>query len=365
MKRFIFLTALVVGSLLTPVASADEIAPEYREAIQKGLAYLAKQQHRDGHWEADAGQYPVAMTAFAGMALLMEGSTIRDGTYTRNLRIAVDWLLERSQRNGLIGNANSVREASRYMFGHGLAMLFLSSAYGEEEDAKQRRRMTDVLTRAADFTAKAQTKNGGWGYVAAVDGSDFAEGPATVTVLQGLRAVRAIGVPISQPALDNALKYLEKSTTKRGGVVYRLGSDLNQSGGERPAVTAAALAAAFSADEYIAPLPKKWLKYCQDAVLPLSSQLRFGFDEWTHYYFSQAMYKLGDDGYGRLFPDSKPEERLSWRKYRKVTFDNLLKTQNPDGSWTSTGGVIGTVYTTSLSLAILQLDSGLLPIYQR
>ena len=31
---------------------------------------------------------------------------------------------------------------------------------------------------------------------------------------------------------------------------------------------------------------------------------RFGHDEYTHYYYAQAMYILGEEGYAKLFPDS-------------------------------------------------------------
>jgi len=64
-----------------------------------------------------------------------------------------------------------------------------------------------------------------------------------------------------------------------------------------------------------------------------------------------------------MFPNSKPEERLTWSKYRTGMFEFLANKQNKDGSWTGTP--IGQVYTTSCYLTILQLDKGVLPIYQR
>ena len=36
-----------------------------------------------------------------------------------------------------------------------------------------------------------------------------------------------------------------------------------------------------------------------------SASGRFGHDEYTHYYFAQAMYVLGDDGWEKLFPGEK------------------------------------------------------------
>jgi hypothetical protein len=72
---------------------------------------------------------------------------------------------------------------------------------------------------------------------------------------------------------------------------------------------------------------------------------------------------LGDDGWAKLFPDSKADERIIWSKYRKSTFDNLVRAQQADGSWP--GQHAGPVFSTAVYLSIMQLDSGVLPIYQR
>src|SRR5262245_8401676 len=158
---------LVLGALVLVVtpARAREMPKEHRPAVDKGLAWLAKQQHRDGHWEATSAGYATPMTALAGLALLMEGSTLREGKYRPQLQKATDWLLARSRPNGLIASAPEA--TGRYIFGHGYAMLFLACAAGDLEDGPQKRRILDVLERAAGFSAKAQTSRGGWGYVAA------------------------------------------------------------------------------------------------------------------------------------------------------------------------------------------------------
>ena len=82
-----------------------------------------------------------------------------------------------------------------------------------------------------------------------------------------------------------------------------------------------------------------------------------------HYYYAQAMYSLGDEGYNKLFPEAKEMDKLAWSKYRKSTFDYLVRTQGADGSWT--GGHVGPVFITAVHLTILQLDGAVLPIYQR
>jgi hypothetical protein len=304
------------------------------------------------------------MTALAGMALLMEGSTLRDGKYAAPLRKAVDWLMERSQRNGLIGNPNNLVEAQRYMYGHGFATLFLASIYGEEEDGDRRQRLEEILTRGVEFTAKAQTPRGGWGYVSSADGNGFDEGSVTITQVQALRACRNAGIAVPKVVIDKAHDYLKNCTTARGGVIYSLAHGGAFNGAERPPLTGAAIACMFSAGEYNSELAKRWIKYCQTAIpIDKSGRDSFGHWEYTHYYYAQAIYTLGEDGYAKLFPDSKPEERLTWSKYQGVIYDFLASRQNADGSWNQ--GYIGPVFTTACHLAILQLNNGTLPIYQR
>ncbi len=144
MKAMSYWGVLLGGlTLLTVPANrvrADEIPAEYKTAINNGLKWMVSQQHKDGHWEAFGGQYPVTMTALGGMAFLMEGSTIREGKYRDNIRRAADWLMARSQPNGMLGNPNIPGEAGRYMYGHGFALMFLACVYGEEEEGERRRR---------------------------------------------------------------------------------------------------------------------------------------------------------------------------------------------------------------------------------
>ncbi len=359
MKRSTLLGGLVVGLLLASPAGADELKKDYQKAIDKGLEWIIKNQHRDGHWEANGGQYPVTMTALGGMVLLMEGSNLREGKYSNEIRRAVEWLTERSQPNGLLGNPNHPGEAGRYTYGHGYALLFLSCVYGEEEDERRRKSLEDVLTKAVKFCGDSQTNRGGWGYVSAKDGGGFDEGSTTITQLQALRAARNAGIAVPREIIERANKYLKDATTERGAIIYSLAQGRGEGG---PALVAAALAGSFSTGEYDNPLARKWLTYCKTAI-PIAQAGRFGHDEYTHYYYAQVLYTLGEDGYERIFPNSEKSERLTWSRYRDQMCDHLVKTQNADGSWTS--GHIGTVFTTAVNLTILQLDKGTLPFYQR
>src|SRR5262245_53341249 len=161
-------SALAATALCLPSIGAEPARVDVHENIDRGLNWLARQQDKnEGHWVAHSGQYPTSMTAMAAMPFLLEGSTLREGKYSTNLRKAVDWFLKRSQPNGLLGNPNNPTEANHYMHGHGYALLFLACVYGDEDDEKRRRDLEQALTKAVEFSGNAQTTMGGWGYVSA------------------------------------------------------------------------------------------------------------------------------------------------------------------------------------------------------
>jgi len=345
-------------------------------AVEKGLDYLKRVQAQDGHWEAPGGAYPVAMSGVAGTAFLMEGSNLREGKYSDQIKKAVDWFLGPTvqQPTGLFANRRGA-EFESYIHGHGFATVFLASAYGEAEDKDQQQKLERAVKKAVEFTCKAQTYRkhrmpegkeveiGGWGYVSAQDGNNFDEGSTTVTQLQALRAARNATIAVPKASIDKAMAYLEACTTPRGGVIYNYGQAVN--GNERPPITAAALACACSAGQYKGELIKKWLTFCKQNI-PIGKG-RVAHDEYQTYYFSQVMYVLGDDRYGELFPKEDKSTWLTWTKYKEALFPYIMEQQNKTtGEWSPTGGYgIGPVFATACNLTTLQLEKGILPIYQR
>lgn len=366
---------LMLGLFLgaSPTVRADEIPEKYRETVRKGLEYLARQQKPNGSWGANGDQYPVSMTGLAGIAMLMEGSTIREGKYADSIKKATDWLMDQSQRqeprNGLIFSEHST-ETGRYMYGHGFATLFLACVYGDEEDKNRREKLKDILTRAVTYIGDAQSSKGGFYYMSKKEGGDNDEGSVTITQLQALRACRNAGIPVPKDLIIKSNKYLEDSTANDGGVVYSLNRNgARAAGGGKPALTAAAIACVFSTGKYKDKYVQEWFKFCKRHGMDGGGGgvgVRIGHDEYTHYYFAQALYNLGDDGWDKMFPGSAPGERMTWSKYREAMFDNLVRLQNQDGSFPSNGGFsVGPVYSTAVYCTIMQLDRGVVPFYQR
>jgi len=77
----VLLTLVVSLTTLPADAAKRKKDPRVVQSVNRALDYLAREQRRQGYWEANGGQYRVAMTALAGNALLCEGST-GDGGYS-------------------------------------------------------------------------------------------------------------------------------------------------------------------------------------------------------------------------------------------------------------------------------------------
>ncbi len=346
--------SLLGGAIAIDSLAGDALAakknPRWKTSIDRGLKWLGRSQSQMGHWAVSS--YPTAMASLAGTALTCSGSTTTQGPFAKNIRRAVDFLIDMGARrvggklvprhDGLIGDPY---RDGRYTYGHGFAMLFLSQVLGEEEDEDRREELIDVLEAAVRFSALAQTKSGGWGYVSAKDGNDFDEGSTTITQVQGLRGCRNAGITVPKEIIDKAVKYIYSCQNQDGGISY---SSKNR-GSSRQAITAAALASLFNAGDYDSEKAKKMLAYCKQHVYPVgNARTSFGHWHYTYLYYAQVVYRQGGK---------------EWETFRDKLYQRIVDAQAASGSWTT--GSVGPVYVTSCNLIMLQLDNGYLPIYQR
>ena len=316
-----------------------QITPQTRSAIERGLAYLARTQDRQGSWSNQGryGRYPVAMTGLAGLALLMDGNTTTQGRYAPQVDRATRYLLRSATQTGLIARPE---HEGRPMYGHGFSMLFLSQLYGMTEDPTRAREIHDVLARAVRLTARAQSDDGGWYYT---PNSRSDEGSVTITQVQALRSCRNVGIAVPKAVINSAMRYLADSQNSDGGIRYAVHQRM---GNSRPAITAAAVCCWFNAGQYDSLRAKQALEFCKPRIKPSATQ--GGHDYYAHLYLAQALY-ISDDPY--------------WDDYFPRRRQYLLGRQQADGAWMGDG--VGDIYGTSLALIILQLPYNQLPIMQR
>ncbi len=315
------------------------VTPEAHQAIERGLAYLGRTQDRQGAWSNRGayGEYPVAMTALAATALLMDGNTTTQGRYAPQVDRAANYLLRSSTATGLITRGD---EDARPMYGHGFSLLFLSQLCGMTEDASRTEQIHEALTRAVQLTARAQSDAGGWIYTPDAN-SD--EGSVTITQVQALRSCRNVGITVPKDVIDDAMDYLAASQNSDGGIRYSL---RQQGGGSRAPITAAAVCCWFNAGEYTNPRAKRALEYSKEHIRP--SGTSGGHDYYAHLYLAQALYVASDPYWDEYYPQRR---------------DFLMAQQQTDGSWMGDG--VGDVYGTAVALIVLQLPFNQLPIMQR
>ena len=320
---------------------ATQRDPAWDQAVRSGLDYLARTQSARGQWNTPA--YPTALAALAGTALICSGSTTTQGPYAEQIARCTDFLISKARPNGLIGDPHS---DNRYTYGHGFSMLMLSQILGEEGYEDRREELIEVLENAVTFCCQAQTDAGGWGYVSAKDGANYDEGSTTITQVQGLRGCRNAGIPVPAEAIERAKEYIYRCKNDDGGISY----SSKQMGTSRPAITAAALAALYNAGAYEGENVTEMLKYARSTLHELANEnAAFGHWHYTYLYYSQVVYRQGDE---------------EWLSFRDQLYRTIVKDQKNDGSW-SKEGQISPIYITACNLIMLQLDRGLLPIFQR
>ncbi|MCA9191457.1 MAG: hypothetical protein KDB03_06840 [Planctomycetales bacterium] len=323
-------------------SAASRLDPRWEQSIRRGLDYLATTQTTRGQWP-NTDPYPTALAALAGIALVCSGSTTTHGPYREQIARCTDYLISKSRPNGLIGDPHA---DDRYTYGHGFSMLMLSQVLGEEGYGDRRQELIDVLGRAVDFCCNAQTTAGGWGYKSAKDGANYDEGSTTITQVQGLRGCRNAGIPVPSEAIERAKEYIYScKNADDGGISY----SSKQLGTSRPAITAAALAALYNAGDYESKHVPEMLRYARETLHDRLADEGVAFGHWhyTYLYYSQVVYRQGDE---------------QWIAFRDRLYDRIVAEQKDDGSWDAQ---ISPVYISACNLIMLQLDRGLLPIFQR
>lgn len=318
-------------------AGFQEVIPEQETAVERGAAWLAKQQNRNGSWTNSSGQsYPCAMTGLAGMALLGQGSTPGRGKYGRNVERAIRYLLKRQDGTGHITSPNE----GRSMYGHGFSMTFLAQCYGMAPDQDMANKLKRCLEKAIKLTSRSQSHLGGWNYSPNSSGD---EGSVTITQVQALRACQNVNITVPYKTLERAIGYIKKSQQPDGGVAYRAGMS-----GSRPSLSAAGAELLMMAGLYHAKETKKAIDYVRRHIT--SDNTRQQHDSYTTFYAAQALHQIGGK---------------DWVKYFGARRKRYIREQNRDGSWRYTGWGASPVFDTSVGVITLSLPFGYLPIYQR
>jgi hypothetical protein len=345
------LVGLGAGGLLWRAAAQDAprglITQATQEAIDAGLAYLARNQNPDGSFGTNQHRGNVAITSLAGLAFMAGGHQPGRGRYGTNVTDAVRNILSLESPNprGYFHNPRNAFHGP--MYGHGFAALFVAEAHGMVNDPQLREQLRAALGRSTQLIITTQNAQGGWRYQPQANDADIS---VTICQIMALRAARNAGITVPKRVADKCTDYVKKCQDPRtGGFKY-------QPFGGPPgfARTAAGLVALYNAGIYEGDEIDRGLNYLKQ-FKPGGGVGFFGNPEvqihyyYGHYYAAQAMWIAGGDW---------------WRQWYPAIRDELLRSRNPnDGSWFN--GQICPHYCTAMALIILQIPNNYLPILQR
>ncbi len=326
------------------------ITPQCQEAIDAGLAYLAREQGQDGALGTGQHRGNVAITALGGLAFMAGGYQPGRGRYGDNVTRAVDYIVRHADRNTVPNAYFLTNPAAAFhgpMYGHGFATLFLAEVYGMVNRPALRNQVREVLHGAVELIVRTQNQEGGWRYRPVPADADIS---VTICQIMALRAARNAGVAVPKNVADRCVQYVKdcQDLHNSGGFRYQ-----RHGGPPGFARTAAGVVALYSAGVYEGESVQKGLDYMmrfrpganQGGWLGnLEHQMHYFYG---HYYAVQAMWIRGGE---------------YWRQWYPAIRDELLGSRRGD-SWQM--GIMCPHYCTAMALIILQVPNNYLPILQR
>jgi hypothetical protein len=339
----------VAATFVVPqCASADDVLDAAVDnAVVRGLAFLSQEQKPSGAWETESFGESTAATSLAVMAFLAAGHMPGEGPYGKQINRGIRWVIEHQEENGMLVH----RKSHGPMYSHGISTLMLAEVYGmvDEADAKDVRRALErgvALILGSQAVDKHSRHQGGWRYQVDSKDSDLS---VTGWQVLALRAAKNVGCDVPAEAIDEAVGYIKRCASLRGGEADFFGFGYQPGNGATPTLTGVGILALEVCGEHHSPEALGGAEYLFDRPLrPGSNYFYYGV-----YYTNVGMFKIGGD-----FADFT----------REHTAHLLLNAQQPDGSWISdhsTERRVGPVYSTTLAILALAVDYRFLPIYQR
>jgi HEAT repeat protein len=313
------------------------------QAVERGLAFLARVQDEDGAWRAKSfglrlrdlkgnpgrgkAEFEIAMTGLALLAFSSAGYTTEQGEHANTVRKGAGFLAGR-----IIDYGKFETGASHYMYSHALGTQALCELYSYSADPH----LGVAAQLAVDYLVFAQhPASGGWRY----DANQRGDTSVTGWVLLALNSAHIAQLDVA--GFRGALRFLESVTQPSYyHVGYRSPFDGASRGNRITAVamTGRLFLGAHERDPKVR-LPAFRLR--QD--LPRAEAIDFYY--W--YYASLALFRLGEP-FWKAWNDALVPTLLELQETRDGS--PLRGSWAPRGPWSASGGRI---YQTSLGILML------------
>lgn len=324
-------------------------SPDSETAVALGLAWLAKNQQKDGSWSL-TGPYrsgavtrdiPESATAMALLAFQGAGNTPEKGEYKKQMAAGIKTLLKKQSSDG---NFYQQGAGNNWFYAHGQCTIALCELYGMTKDPALKR----PAELAVKFCIESQDPElGGWKYLP----RSASDTSVTGWIMMALQSARMAGLEVPSPVLQRVSDYLDKASPDGSRYGYEVTSE----------PTLAMTAEGLLCRQYLG-WKRDDPRLVQGVELLMQSLPRYeDRDVYYWYYGTQVMHHM---------------EGKYWSAWNAALRDMLVKHQEKTGSekgswdplgehpdrWSNLGQGMR-LYTTCLSLYMLEVYYRHLPIY--
>ena len=317
--------------------------PEVLEAVEAGLAWLARVQEADGHWDAakwGGGADPTncGVTGLALLCFLGAGHTDQEGKYKETVRRGLNWLAEVQRPDGHFGRGGRFYE-------QGICTMAVSEAFAMSGGS----RLRQVGQKAIGRIIKVQPPSGGFDY----QGRGQVDVSVTGWQIMAIKSAETAKLTVPAEAVRRCEHFLKYATYPDGRMGYRATDHRSRPSGPTPSMTAVgAVCRRFLGHSSSDPLLIEACHHIRETGVQLG-------DLYYTYYGTLAQFMMG------------PKSR-EWQEWNRGFRDPLLKLQVRDGplagSWNPKGHkwgqAGGRIYTTAMALLSLEVYWRFLPVYR-
>lgn len=339
-------------------------------AVERGLAYLARQQFPDGHWSLDrmpaAGEDPAlgqmqsdsAATGLALLAFLGAGYTHQADKYEAVVERGLRWLIAHQKPDGDLFSGGSEYV---WLYSHGIASIALCEALGMARDPGLR----EPARRAIRFIESSQHPTwGGWRYQPRAEADTSVSG----WQLMAMKSAQMAGLEIPTRTVAKIGDWLDLAQapgTAGGLYVY------NPHASQAPEQASGRIPnRAMTAEGVLMRMYLGWHRQhpgiVEGARFIVEHPPEFGTpsrrlrDAYYWYYATQVMFHMQGD---------------YWRRWRERLFPLLEESQVREGpfagSWDPQRPIpdrwadaAGRHYVTAMSLLMLEVTYRHLPLFR-
>ncbi|HEY0679033.1 MAG TPA: hypothetical protein VGD17_12150 [Chitinophagaceae bacterium] len=388
-KACIFKTFLGLEPFDTALVITNRALVE--SSITRGMAWMAKAQASNGGWGAGshhrqdirdphAVQTDPATTALVGMALLRNGNSLTDGSYSSNLKKALYYLLEvvettpdQAKFITQLTNTQPQMKLGRNIDVILTSQFFTNILHYMKQDSDLKQRIEKAMNKCVSKIQQSQDNDGSW--------KDGGWAPVLQSALanNALETARDAGAKVDDKVLEKARDYQKSNynvktnsavTGKAAGVML-----YSISGSARGSAKEAQLA------EVVINKAKKTGKVNQEAKVNSETLVQAGMskaeaDRYATAYEirSAAAKRAQEDDVLKGFGNNGGEEFVSflmtgesliisgdnsWKTWFEKTTGRLIQIQQNDGSWQGHHCITSPVFCTATCLLILSIDKNI------